>query len=154
MFGSFDEGLTPDLPFFYYLHHMMFSRLYVWAGRPRTVGISKGSTPFCLPQNIDAMMTALFAELEGERWLVGLDLESFIARAAYYVCEVNAVHPFREGNGRAIRFYIDVLSAKSRGDIFDWTRADAREYLAACIEGFNQDYSKMRAILTDCADAG
>jgi cell filamentation protein len=44
MFGSFDETLTPDLPFFYYLHHMMFSRLYVWAGRPRTVGISKGGT--------------------------------------------------------------------------------------------------------------
>ena len=40
MFGSFDEQLTIDLPFFYYLHHMMFSRLYMWAGRPRTVGIA------------------------------------------------------------------------------------------------------------------
>src|SRR5205085_4223365 len=64
MFNSFDEQLTPDLPFFYYLHHMIFARLYVWAGRPRTVGISKGGTPFCLPQDIDAMMGALFAELE------------------------------------------------------------------------------------------
>src|SRR3954468_18092184 len=46
IFSSFDESLTPDLPFFYYLHHMMFGPLFVWAGRPRTVGISKGGTPF------------------------------------------------------------------------------------------------------------
>jgi cell filamentation protein len=65
MFGSFDETLTPDLPFFYYLHHMIFARLYVWAGRPRTVGILKGGTPFCPPQNIDAMMGTLFSESEG-----------------------------------------------------------------------------------------
>lgn len=151
MFGEFDEGLTPDLPFFYYLHHMIFAPLYVWAGRPRTVGISKGGTPFCPPQNIPTMMGALFTELERERWLGGLNLESFIERAAYFVCEINAVHPFREGNGRAIRFYLDVLSARARGDIFDWTQAGADEYLRACIEGFNQDYGRMRAILQRCA---
>ena len=151
MFGSFDERLTPDLPFFYYLHHMIFSRLYVWAGRPRTVGISKGGTPFCPPQNIDAMMGALFAELEKERWLAGLTPESFIERAAYYVCELNAVHPFREGNGRAIRFYLDVLSARARGDIFDWTLTSEDEYLQACIAGFSQDYGPMTALLKRCA---
>jgi cell filamentation protein len=109
MFSSFDEHLTPDLPFFYYLHHMIFAPLYVWAGRPRTVGISKGGPPFCPPQNIDMPMGALFSELEKDRWLAGLNLESFLGRAAYYACEINAVHPFREGNGRAIRFYLDVL---------------------------------------------
>ena len=66
IFSSFDEGLTPDLPFFYDLHHLMFSPLYVWVGRPRTVAIAKGGTPFCPPQNIYAMMSSLFTELEGE----------------------------------------------------------------------------------------
>jgi cell filamentation protein len=99
IFTAFDEGLIPDLPFFYYLHHMMFSPLFVWAGRPRTVGISKGGTPFCPPQNIDAMMNSIFAELEQERWLDSLDPDSFMERAAYYICEINAMHPFREGNG-------------------------------------------------------
>ena len=42
IFRLFDEEITPDLPFFYYLHHLMFSPFFVWAGRPRTVGISKG----------------------------------------------------------------------------------------------------------------
>ena len=150
MFGSFDEQLTPDLPFFYYLHHMMFSRLYAWAGRPRTVGISKGGTPFCPPQNIDAMMGTLFSELESERWLTGLELESFLGRAAYYVCEINAVHPFREGNGRVIRFYLDVLSARARSDIFDWTLAGEEEYLRACVAGFAEDYGPMIAVLERC----
>jgi cell filamentation protein len=143
IFSSFDETLTPDLPFFYYLHHLVFSPLFVWTGRPRTVGIAKGGTPFCPPQNIDSMMRSLFAQLEREQWLAGLDLDSFIERAAYYICEINAVHPFREGNGRVIRFYIDVLSAKARGDIFDWTQATPDEYLQACIAGFRQDYAPM-----------
>ncbi|MBA2734271.1 MAG: Fic family protein [Acidobacteria bacterium] len=151
IFSSFDESLTPDLPFFYYLHHLMFSPLFVWAGRARTVGIAKGGTPFCPPQNIDSMMNALFAELKQERWLEGLDLDSFIERAAYYICEINAVHPFREGNGRAIRFYMDVLSARTRGDIFDWTKSSTDEYLQACIAGFQQNYTLMISALKRCA---
>lgn len=123
----------------------------MWAGRPRTVGISKGGTPFCPSQNIGAIMGNLFSELEGERWLAGLDLESFVERAAYYVCELNAVHPFREGNGRAIRFYIDVLSARTRGDLFDWTLTGEDEYLRACIAGFSQDYDPMITVLRRCA---
>lgn len=151
IFSSFDESITPDIPFFYYLHHLTFSPLFVWAGRPRTVGIAKGGTPFCPPQNIDSMMSSLFTELEREHWLEGLDIDSFIGRAAYYICEINAVHPFREGNGRAIRFYVDVLSAKARADIFDWTRSSADEYLQACVAGFQQNYSRMISVLKRCA---
>lgn len=151
IFTSFDETLTPDLPFFYYLHHLTFSPLFVWAGRPRTVAIAKGGTPFCMPQNIDAMMKNIFAGLERERWLNGLAMSSFVERAAYYVCEINAVHPFREGNGRAIRFYADALSALTRGDLFDWTQADGDEYLRACVAGFRQDYRLMTEVLMRCA---
>jgi cell filamentation protein len=151
IFSPFDESLTPDLPFFYYLHHMMFRLLYVWASRPRTVGISKGGTPFCPPQNIDMMMNEIFNELEQEGWLGGLEFDTFIERAAYYICEINAVHPFREGNGRAIRFYMDVLSARTRDDIFDWTQSSPDEYLQACIAGFQQDYSLMINVLKRCA---
>jgi cell filamentation protein len=151
IFSPFDESLTPDLPFFYYLHHMMFSPLFVWSGRPRTVGISKGGTLFCPPQNIDRMMDVIFTELEQQHWLSGLDLDTFIKRAAYYICEINAVHPFREGNGRVIRFYIDVLSARTRGDIFDWTKSSGGEYLQACVAGFRQDYGPMITVLKRCA---
>jgi cell filamentation protein len=151
IFSSFDESLIPDLPFFYYLHYLMFSPLFAWAGRPRTVGISKGGTPFCPPQNIEWMMNTTFAALERERWLSDLDQNSFLERAAYFICEINAIHPFREGNGRAIRFFIDVLSARARGDIFDWTQSGADEYVQACIAGFKEDYYPMIALLRQCA---
>lgn len=150
VFGAFDESLTPDLSYFYQLHGLIFGRLFEWAGRPRTVGISKGGTPFCPPQNIDGIMGSLFAGLERERWLAGLSAESFLERAAYYVCEINAVHPFREGNGRAIRFYLDVLSARARGDIFDWMLSGEEEYLRACVAGFAEDYGPMIAVLERC----
>lgn len=151
VFGSFDETLTPDLPYFYHLHRLVFGRLFAWAGRPRTVGISKGGTPFCPPLNIEATMRALFEGLERERWLSGLPEQSFLERAAFYVCELNAVHPFREGNGRVIRFYLDVLSARTRGDIFDWTLTAEGEYLRACVAGFAGDYAQMLALLRRCA---
>ncbi len=151
VFSSFDESLTPDLPYFYHLHRLIFGKLFTWAGRPRTVGISKGGTLFCPPQNIEGMMRSLFAGLERERWLTGPEPEEFLGRAAYYVCELNVVHPFREGNGRAIRFYLDVLSARARGDIFDWTLAAEEEYLRACVAGFAEDYGPMLAVLTRCA---
>jgi len=97
------------------------------------------------------MMSSIFTELEHEQWLAGLDSDLFIEREAYYICEINAVHPFREGNGRAIRFHADVLSAKSRGDIFDWTRASADEYLQDCVAGFGQDDGLMYRVLKRCA---
>lgn len=62
-----------------------------------------------------------------------------------------ADHPFREGNGRAIRFYLDVLSARVRGDIFDWTLTDEEEYIRACVAGFGQDYEPLTALLKRCA---
>ena len=97
------------------------------------------------------MMNTIFNELDAERWLGGLELDSFIERAAYYICEINAVHPFREGNGRTIRFYIDVLSARTRGELFDWTRSTAEGYLQACVAGFEQNYSQMVTVLQRCA---
>jgi cell filamentation protein len=151
VFASFDESITPDLSYFYHLHRLIFSSLFPWAGRSRTVGIAKGGMPFCPPQNIDGMMSSLFAGLERERWLSGLGEQVFMERAAYYVCEINAVHPFREGNGRTIRFYLDVLSARARGDIFDWTLAGEDEYLRACVAGFAEDYGPMIAVLERCA---
>jgi cell filamentation protein len=97
VFASFDEDLIPDLHYVYHLHQLIFGPLFGWAGRHRTVGISKGGTPFCPPQNIEGMMRTLFAELARERWLSGLGVERFLERAAYYVCEINAVHPFARG---------------------------------------------------------
>jgi cell filamentation protein len=150
LFTSFDEKVIPDLAFFYSLHKRTFHSLYSWAGCPRTVGISKYGTLFCPPQNISVMMNSIIEELHQENWLKGLGRESFLERAAYYICEINAIHPFREGNGRIIRLYFDVLAVCAMADLFDWTLTTQNEYLQACINGFNQDYRLMLDILKRC----
>ncbi|MGH9899066.1 MAG: Fic/DOC family protein [Pyrinomonadaceae bacterium] len=151
VFTRFDESLTADLRFFYSLHNRVFGALFEWAGRPRTVQIAKGSTPFCPSQNIAAMLHGLFAELKQHHWLSNLNQLAFLQQAARYMCEINAVHPFREGNGRIIRFYVDVLAARVHGDLFDWTKTSQEEYLQACVVGFGGDYRLMVSILQRCA---
>ena len=95
-------------------------------------------------------MDSLFNELQHENWLEGLDKEPFLERVAYYICEINAVHPFREGNGRIIRLYIDTLAVRSIADLFDWTLTTQDQYLKACIDGFQQNYRSMLTILKHC----
>lgn len=68
----------------------------------RTVGIAK-SDPFCLPHHIEAYSGEVFNALGKERFLRNLLREDFIARLTHYFAEVNAIHPFREGYGRAQR---------------------------------------------------
>lgn len=150
LFTRFDASITPDLEFFDNLHHEVFAPLYVWAGRPRTVNIAKGGTPFCPPHNIDQMMRGLFDGLAREAWLAEAGRIRFLERAAYYVCEMNAVHPFREGNGRTIRFYMDALAARACGELFDWMRATPDEYVRACVSGFVGNYGLMQSLLARC----
>ena len=68
------------------------------AGQIRTVAIAKGAM-FCLPQYIESSAAIIFRELHDEDCLRGLRHDMFVERLAYYLGEVNALHPFREGNG-------------------------------------------------------
>jgi cell filamentation protein len=121
-----------------------------WAEKPRTVLISKCGTPFCAPEYIDSSLQRLFEELEENKWLEGSTLDEFLDYLSYLVSEINAIHPFREGNARTIRFFADVLAARTFGDIFEWVNAPKDEFLLACINGFSGNYGLMRQILEKC----
>ena len=129
------------------LHHHLFQDVYEWAGRERDVHISKGNSRFATPVNIRPQAEALFAQLASEDFLVGLDLETFASRAAYYVSELNALHPFREGNGRVIRLFLFLLAEKAGFDL-DPNVLETR-WLNASIEAFTHDESMMTALLTE-----
>jgi cell filamentation protein len=79
------------------IHRHLFQDVYSWAGRIRTVRISKGGNPFCYPEHIDREMKRLFADLQTWKFLRGLGAAEFAAGAAHFLAEVNAIHPFREG---------------------------------------------------------
>ena len=90
--------------------------VYAWAGEFRTVNISKSGDPFAFQEHIVSSLGRTFAEPQGEGYLAGADLSRFGNRGAYYLGEINAVHPFREGNGRTQREFIRQLGVRNGWD--------------------------------------
>lgn len=99
-----------DLAHLQAIHRQLFSDLYEWAGQLRTIDISKGNNRFAHHAHIAGAAATLFKQLAEEKNLAGLDAASFSNRAAYYLGELNALHPFREGNGRAQREFASHLA--------------------------------------------
>jgi cell filamentation protein len=109
---------------------IFFQDVYEWAGDFRTVSISKSGDPFAFPQHIVSSLDKTCAELKSEGHLAGSDLARFASRGAYYLGEVNAIHPFREGNGRTQREFIRELALQSRL-IIDWRQISQEEMIEA-----------------------
>lgn len=92
------------------IHRHFFQDVYDWAGQPRELRTAKGGNWFCFPENIDVQMEKLFGELAEENHLTGISNPlDFAARAAHFTAEINAIHPFREGNGRCQLTLLDIL---------------------------------------------
>jgi cell filamentation protein len=129
------------------VHRRIFGDIYDWAGQLRTVAIAKGSW-FCLPQYIESSAAEIFRALHGENLLRGLPRDAFTERLAYYLGEVNAVHPFREGNGRTQRAFFEQL-ASDAGFILDWQHLDADRNVAASAAIMHGDPAPMRKMLDE-----
>ncbi len=80
------------------VHHHLFQDVYRWAGKYRTVRTSKAGNPFCFPEYIEKEMNRLFATLRQS--LAAENIEQFVDQATRFLADLNAIHPFREGNGR------------------------------------------------------
>lgn len=139
-----------DLPHLCDIHRRIFGDLYDWAGQIRTVAISKGSL-FCLPQFIESSAAEIFGQLRDERFLRGLERDRFLDRLTYYLGEVNAVHPFREGNGRAQRAFFEQL-AHDAGYVLNWQHLDADRNVAASAAVMQGDPAPMRTMLDELTE--
>lgn len=84
------------------IHQYIFQDIYPWARKTRTVDIAK-SNMFCKVQFIETQADEIFLKLQKDDFLKQLSKEKFAKKAAYYFWEINALHPFREGNGRTQR---------------------------------------------------
>lgn len=140
-----------DLPGDYDLAHLqdshreIFGDIYPWAGEIRVVAIAK-SDLFCLPQHIEAYAGDVFTALAKERYLRGLSREAFVDRLAHFFAEVNAIHPFREGNGRTQRAFFSQVAAEA-GWVIDWSGLDPDENVRASVLALRGDNSPLRALL-------
>lgn len=140
--GNFDRAHLQAL------HRHLFSDIYEWAGSYRTIGISKGNSMFCMPAHLESFGAAIFRTLHQERRLSGLALPQFVERAAYFLGELNAFHPFREGNGRTQREFIRQVAASNGFEIM-WAHVSADRMVAASIASFNNDLDPLIRILAE-----
>lgn len=143
---------TYDLPHLCAIHKRIFGDIYEWAGQVRTVAIAKGS-PFCLPQYIESSSADIFRALRGENFLQGLERGPFVDRLTFYVGEVNAVHPFREGNGRTQRAFFEQL-ARDAGFTLNWQHLGAARNIEASSAIMRGDTEPMRKMLDTLVTEG
>jgi cell filamentation protein len=137
-----------DLAHLRAIHRHLFSDLYDWAGELRTIDISKGGNLFAHHARIEGAAATIFRQLAGEELLSRLGPDAFSDRAAYYLGELNALHPFREGNGRAQREFISHL-AQASGYYLAWEGIDPAALLAASIASFHGDSSQLAGFIRE-----
>ncbi|MFJ8458725.1 Fic/DOC family protein [Lysinibacillus xylanilyticus] len=119
------------LPDFQNLHAHLFQDIYPFAGHFRDVQLMKGSTRFCQFQYINSYASELFYQLNNEpTWTT---INQAANRLAYYKSELNMLHPFREGNGRTIRIFVQAY-ALSKDVNWNFTNTDQETYLKAMIQ--------------------
>lgn len=119
-----------DVKHFVLIHTYLFEDIYSFAGKFRTEDISKGVFSFAHWEYIDSELERLLNELKNEDYLDGLDRVAFAKRLAYYISELNVLHPFREGNGRTIREFARQL-ALNNDYVLNLTRVPPQEMLEA-----------------------
>jgi cell filamentation protein len=127
--GTFDSAHYRNI------HHHLFQDVNEWAGQYRTVRTSKGGNAFCYPEHIPAQMDALFRSIRGGEAFAEKSRSEFLTEATRFLGELNAIHPFREGNGRTQLAFLGLIGALA-GHPFAFERIDRAGFLQAMIDSF------------------
>lgn len=135
--GLPEQATRFDRPGLLAIHKHLFQDVYDWAGEIRSYTTGRGPTPFAPPEQIAPWLDRQFAALGRENGLKGLPPDRFALRAAHYVNEINAAHPFVEGNGRVQRTWLRGLAVEA-GHRIDLRSSDKERWYAASRIGFKQ----------------
>lgn len=130
------------------IHRRLLSDVYPFAGHFRHEDIAKGDTRFLAHHEIPQKLKVLLIQLQQEHFLSGLDTDLLIRRSAYYMAELNYIHPFREGNGRVIREFMRLLYLRN-GYRVDWGAVEVEELLQAMIDSVF-DTTHLESVLEQC----
>ncbi len=130
------------------LHRHLFGDVFDWAGLYRTVRIQKETSVFCYPEHIAAAMNALFAKLKKQNHYQGLSRADFAANGASFLAEINAIHPFREGNGRTQMIFLAMIAHRA-GFTLHLEQLNPSPFLTAMIHSFHGDEDDLRQNLLD-----
>jgi cell filamentation protein len=133
------------------LHRHLFQDLYEWAGQDRSVNIAKGGSNFAHVPYIARELDKRFADISTGDTLKGLTRDEFFDRLGNHINEMNAIHPFREGNGRTMRHHAAQL-ARDAGHPIRIASIDKTAWMDASRHGFlTGDHRPMAAVLAEAA---
>ena len=130
------------------IHKYLFEDIYPFAGKYRTENIAKGVFRFAEWEYIEPELERLLDELKKENYLENLSKEKLAERLAYYLSELNVLHPYREGNGRTTREFIRELALKNEY-VLDLRKVSPKEFLDACLKSI-VDTEDLTKILYEC----
>lgn len=147
MFDSRAAERLPDgaLDFVHYraLHRHFFQDVYDWAGDIRTIRTGKGTNWFCYPEHIGREAKRVFSELADRNHLADRQGKTeFAEGAAWFLSEINAIHSFREGNGRIQLVFLTML-ARNAGFRLHERRLRPDPFLAAMIASFRGEVAPL-----------
>ncbi|UZE22002.1 putative adenosine monophosphate-protein transferase Fic [Pseudomonas sp. B21-056] len=131
------------------IHRLLFSDLYEWAGELRTVGMAKQDTRFCQPQFMEKEAGKIFKSMATARWFEGMSRAELIIAVADAYSDINVVHPFREGNGRAQRILFEHLIMNAGFEI-SWWGIEKEEWIVANIAAYNCTLGPMEQVFEKC----
>ncbi|MBB4642715.1 Fic/DOC family protein [Rhizorhapis suberifaciens] len=133
------------------LHKHLFQDLYEWAGQDRTVNIAKGGSSFAAVPYVARELDKLFTDMSATNDFRGLPRDEFFDRLGNHINEINAIHPFREGNGRTMRQHAAQI-ARDAGHPIRIAAIDKDRWMEASRHGFlTGDHRGMAAVLSAAA---
>lgn len=133
------------------IHRHLFQDVYAWAGRFRTVRMAKEQSVFCYPENIANEMRKVFGALKARHFLRDMQPQAFSVGAAHFLAELNAIHPFRDGNGRTQLVFMAMLASQANQQL-DLARLRRDAYLPAITESFKGNERPLAAVLFELLD--
>jgi cell filamentation protein len=129
-----------------HIHHHLFQDVYDWAGQVRTIRIGKGGNWFCYPEHLEREMAKAFSPHRIDAVVHATDRLVFARLAADLLADINAGHPFREGNGRTQLAYL-ALVATSAGYGFDADVLEADKVMSAMIASFSGNLVELTTLI-------
>lgn len=136
-----------DFEYLKSIHQYLFQDIYSWAGKIRTCNIAKKDL-FCLANYIDSYAKDVFSKLENENYYIDYDYETKLNKLVNLFADINVLHPFREGNGRSQRLFIESL-AKINGIYLDLTNVVKMNMIIASHESINGDTTKLQKMFKE-----
>lgn len=137
-----------DFLFYKNLHKYVFGDIYEWAGNIRRVEMSKRGTRFCSVDEIENRGNNLFKRLRNNNYLNSFTGDDFINEFTELYCNLNYLHPFREGNGRTQRLFLNMLLLFI-GKQMDFSKIDKDLLMIATIKSVSGDVFMLRDIFRE-----